>query len=98
VTQRDEPEGVLLADVGGTNMRFAVLRRGKLGVVAHMAVSDHKEFPDGVAAFMARQVDSPEAKGRMSGYLEAIPVYLIVHEDPAFIGLRSMAMRRPWNS
>jgi glucokinase len=38
------------------------------------------------------------AKGRMSRYLEAIPAYLILHEDPAFIGLQSLAMRRPWNS
>ena len=38
------------------------------------------------------------AKGRMSRYLEAIPVYLILHEDPAFVGLQSLAMRRPWKS
>lgn len=38
------------------------------------------------------------AKGRMSRYLEAIPAYLILHEDPAFVGLQSLAMRRPWNS
>ena len=39
-----------------------------------------------------------EAKGRMSRYLEAIPAYLIVHEDPAFIGLQWLAQRRPWDS
>jgi len=38
------------------------------------------------------------AKGRMTRFLEAIPAYLILHEDPAFIGLQSLAMRRPWNS
>jgi len=38
------------------------------------------------------------AKGRMTRYLEAIPAYLILHEDPAFIGLQSLAMQRPWNS
>ena len=38
-----------------------------------------------------------EAKGRMSRYLEAIPVYLILHEDPAFIGLQWLAQRRPWD-
>jgi glucokinase len=37
-----------------------------------------------------------EAKGRMSRYVEAIPVYLILHDDPAFIGLRSLAARRAW--
>ncbi len=39
-----------------------------------------------------------EAKGRMRRYVEAIPVYLILHEDPAFIGLQSLAMRRPWHA
>jgi glucokinase len=33
-----------------------------------------------------------DAKGRMSAYVQAIPVYLILHDDPAFIGLRSLAM------
>jgi len=35
-----------------------------------------------------------DAKGRMSAYVQAIPVYLILHDDPAFIGLRSLAARR----
>jgi glucokinase len=35
-----------------------------------------------------------EAKGRMRPYVEAIPAYLILHEDPAFIGLRSLAAQR----
>ena len=30
--------------------------------------------------------------------IEAIPAYLILHEDPAFIGLRWLAQRRPWDS
>jgi glucokinase len=33
----------------------------------------------------------------MSRYLEAIPVYLILHEEPAFIGLQSLAARRAWD-
>ena len=35
-----------------------------------------------------------EAKGRMRPYVEAIPAYLILHDDPAFIGLRSLAAQR----
>jgi glucokinase len=35
-----------------------------------------------------------DAKGRMSRYVAAIPVYLILHEDPAFLGLRSLAARQ----
>jgi glucokinase len=34
-----------------------------------------------------------DAKGRMAAYVQAIPVYLILHDDPAFIGLQSLAMR-----
>jgi len=32
-----------------------------------------------------------EAKGRLSRYLQAIPVYLILHDDPAFVGLQALA-------
>jgi len=39
-----------------------------------------------------------EAKGRMSPYLSVIPVYLILRDDPAFVGLRSFAAKRAWIS
>lgn len=39
-----------------------------------------------------------EAKGRMRHYVESIPVYLILRDDPAFIGLRSLAARRTWET
>jgi glucokinase len=39
-----------------------------------------------------------EAKGRMSPYVSAIPVYLILHDDPAFVGLRSFAVQHAWIS
>jgi glucokinase len=48
----------LLADVGGTNVRFAVLGRAGLGSVAHLAVNDYQNFADGLAAFMALQPNS----------------------------------------
>ena len=32
-----------------------------------------------------------EAKGRMRDYVASIPVYLILRDDPAFIGLQSLA-------
>ena len=35
-----------------------------------------------------------EAKGRLTPYLEAIPAYLILHDDPAFVGLQALAERR----
>ena len=50
-------EGVVLADVGGTNVRFAVLTGGVLGPIEHMAVRDHQRFTDALAIFMARQTE-----------------------------------------
>ena len=55
MTEKDEPDTILLADVGGTNVRFAVLGRAGLGPIAHMAVQDYDNFDDGLAAFMAMQ-------------------------------------------
>jgi glucokinase len=51
------PAGVVLADVGGTNVRFAVLRDGALGPVAHMAVADHARFDDALDAFITSRAD-----------------------------------------
>jgi glucokinase len=35
-----------------------------------------------------------EVRGRMTEYLKAIPVFVILHDDPAFLGLRWLATRR----
>ena len=45
--------GILLADVGGTNVRFAVLRGTELGPIARHEVADHVSFADAMAAFLA---------------------------------------------
>lgn len=50
----DGAEGVVLADVGGTNVRFALLTGNVLGSITHMAVHDHQRFTDALAIFMAR--------------------------------------------
>jgi len=50
---------LVLADIGGTNVRFAMLSRGEVTQVEHMAVADHTQFADALAAFLARQ---PETK------------------------------------
>src|SRR5262249_44790315 len=34
-----------------------------------------------------------DAKGRMTRYVSAIPVYLILNDDPAFVGLQSLATK-----
>jgi glucokinase len=66
----------LLADVGGTNARFALRVGTKLLPVEHLAVADYKRFDDALAAFLkgqalGRDVDTaviavagPVTKGR----------------------------------
>jgi len=56
---RDSADRVVLADVGGTNVRFAVLTGNVLGPIAHMAVRDNARFNDALAIFMARQAKKP---------------------------------------
>ena len=43
---------VLLADIGGTNARFALLADGSVGMVAHMAVSDYGSFREALSAYL----------------------------------------------
>jgi glucokinase len=47
-----EGQAALLADVGGTNARFALLSDGKLSAITHMAVSDYATFQEAVAAYL----------------------------------------------
>jgi glucokinase len=48
----------LLADIGGTNARFALLAGGVQGPVAHFAVADFSRFDEAMAAFLdGRNVD-----------------------------------------
>lgn len=49
----DMGNGILLADVGGTNVRFAVLRGTALGPVTYLEVADHASFADAMAAYLA---------------------------------------------
>src|ERR1700736_2920288 len=45
---------ILLADIGATNARFALLRRGgEIGRVRTLAVAEYPRFTDAVAAFLA---------------------------------------------
>lgn len=50
-------EGVVLGDVGGTNVRFAVFRDGAVGPIAHMSVAHYPQFADALGAFMADRRD-----------------------------------------
>jgi glucokinase len=42
---------VLLADIGGTNARFAILAGGTVGMIAHMAVRDYGSFRDALGVY-----------------------------------------------
>lgn len=54
---RNDSDRVVLADVGGTHVRFALLTGGALGSIEHQEVRDHARFADALSAFMARQAD-----------------------------------------
>ena len=45
---------MLLADIGGTNARFAVLTDGTVGMVSHLAVSDHGSFREALGVYLGR--------------------------------------------
>jgi glucokinase len=63
----DPAERVLLADVGGTNARFAVLTDGAVGPIAHMAVADYARFDDALAEFMASRTDRGAIRSAVFG-------------------------------
>ena len=43
----------LLADIGGTNARFALMERGRIASVAVLAVADHADVESAIAAYLA---------------------------------------------
>ena len=57
---------VLLADIGGTNARFALMDRGEIGPVEHLKVADFSSATDAVAAFLSRHAaGAPPAAGAL---------------------------------
>lgn len=46
-------ETVLLADIGGTNARFALLEHGTIGPVEHLKVADYPTVADAARAFLS---------------------------------------------
>ncbi len=47
-----EDEATVLADVGGTNVRFALLVNGALGTIEHRHVNEHATFADALESFI----------------------------------------------
>lgn len=64
---RADAERVVLADVGGTNVRFAVVAGGALGPIEHMAVGEHAQFADALAAFLSHQPDRADIRRAIFG-------------------------------
>lgn len=51
--------GCLLADIGGTKARFAVLRDGRLGAVETLATRDYTNAIDAIRHFLGQRSDDP---------------------------------------
>jgi len=81
----------MLGEVAG-NLVLGIGAQGGAFVAGGIALHLRDYLPQ--SQFRARF----EAKGRMSPYVSAIPVYLILHDDPAFVGLRSFAVQHAWTS
>lgn len=54
-SQPKKPDLVLLADIGGTNVRFALMDHGEIGPIEHMKVADFSGASDAIAAVLSRQ-------------------------------------------
>jgi len=48
---------LLLADIGGTNARFAITEGGEIGPIEHLKVSDFSGAADAIAAFLTHRSD-----------------------------------------
>jgi glucokinase len=59
----------LLADIGGTNARFALLAEGSVGTVTHMAVGDYRSFGEALSAYLGRLPDA----GAVRAAILAVP-------------------------
>jgi glucokinase len=53
MSDRGGGKRVLLADIGGTNARFAMLAGSELGPVVHIAAADHAQFAGALRAFLS---------------------------------------------
>jgi glucokinase len=51
----DSASSILLADIGGTNARFAILEDGKLGCIAAVQVADFASPEDALRAYLANE-------------------------------------------
>jgi glucokinase len=57
----------LLADIGGTNARFALVRDGRIGPIEHVKVADYPTSAEAIAAFLARHATDGAATAAIFG-------------------------------
>ncbi|RZN28109.1 glucokinase [Bradyrhizobium sp. Leo121] len=57
----------LLADIGGTNARFALVRGGQIGPIEHVKVADYPTSAEAIAAFLARHAMGDVATAAIFG-------------------------------
>lgn len=62
----------IVGDIGGTNVRFAVLTGEELGPIERMAVRDYAHFADALAAFLTRQTDGAAIRRAIFGAAGAV--------------------------
>jgi glucokinase len=60
-----QTDAFVLADVGGTNVRFVVLKDGVQGEVDRMKVRDHATFDEALSEFLGRQPDRAAIRGAL---------------------------------
>lgn len=67
MAEHHKSEGVVLADVGGTNVRFAVWKNGVLTPIEHLRVADYQQFADAFRAFLADRADRSPIRHALLG-------------------------------
>ncbi|PDT75016.1 glucokinase [Bradyrhizobium sp. C9] len=60
-SQTDKGDRVLLADIGGTNVRLALMERGEIGQIEHLKVAGFSGVSDAIASMLSRHAGRPPA-------------------------------------
>jgi len=58
---------VLLADIGGTNARFALMNDGRIGVIDHLKVADFPGVAPAISSFLKRHAPHPDLDAAVLG-------------------------------
>ena len=58
---------ILLADIGGTNARFALLNRGEIGPISRIKVAEHRDLIEAIAAFLTSHMAGGEIGAAVLG-------------------------------